>query len=126
MSIMAEIHKRTFFKMKTSLFCWCLLVVLACGAGATIHFMEGWPVIAILVAIAIIVAFVATILDYKANELYEKQFRVMRIIYVATAIIATWPLLVCVVSESVYLTSVAVTTIPLIGVCIRRALQGKD
>lgn len=112
--------------MKNSLFCWLLLVVLACGAGATIHFMEGWPVIAILVAIAVVGAFVATIADYKANHLYEKEFRVMRILYVATAVIATWPLLACVVSESANLASVAVATIPLIGVSIRRALQSND
>lgn len=112
--------------MKISLSCWLLLVGLACGAGATIHFMGGWSMIAILVAIVIVAAFVATIADYKATELYEKQFRVMRILYVATAMIATWPLLACVVIKSANLVSVAVATIPLIGICIRRALQSND
>ena len=108
--------------MKTALFLWLTLVGLACGAGATVYFMDGWGRMAILVAVVIIGAFVAAFADYKTNQLYDKV-RIIRIIYVATAVVATWPLLACVVTESVYLTSVAVTTIPLIGVCIRRALQ---
>ena len=75
-----------------------LIVILACGAGATIHFMEGWPVIAILVAIVITGAFVTTVADYKASNLYDREFKIMRIFYVATAVVATWPLLTCVVS----------------------------
>lgn len=123
MSIVTEKIKNVRYKMKIALFLWLSLVGLACGAGATVYFVDGWGRMAILVAVVIVGAFVAAFADYKTSQLYDKQVRIIRIIYVATAVVATWPLLACVVSESVYLTSVAVTTIPLIGVCIRRALQ---
>lgn len=123
MSIVTEKIKNVSYKMKIALFLWLSLVGLACGAGATVYFVDGWGRIAILLAIAIVGAFVAAFADYKTNQLYDKQARIIRIIYVTTAVVATWPLLACVVSESVYLTSVAVTAIPLIGVCIRRTLQ---
>ena len=108
--------------MKNAFFMWLSLVALACGAGVTVHFVSGWPRIAILVAVAVVAAFVAKLADYRTNRLYDKELRIMRTFYVATAVISTWPLLACVVTESAHLADVAVATIPLIGVCIGRAL----
>jgi hypothetical protein len=112
--------------MRNALFIWLLIVILACGAGASVHFLDGWMRIAVLVVITVVGAITATVADYKLTALYSEDFRNVRILYVATAVIATWPLLACVVSESTYLNAVAVATIPLIGVSIRRALQSKD
>ena len=109
--------------MKNAFFMWLLLVALACGAGITLHFLSGWPRIAILVTIAVVAAIVAKIADYVSSSLYDKDLRIVKAFYVTTAVVSTWPLLACVVTESAYLADVAVATIPLIGICIGRALQ---
>ena len=112
--------------MKNAFFMWLLLVALSCGAGVTLHFVSGWPRITILLTIAVVAAFVTKFADYKISQLYGKELGIIRTFYVATAIISTWPLLACVVTESSHLADVAVVTIPLIGICIGRALQGSN
>ena len=127
MLILAEISQTKPIKMRRSLFYWFLLVALACGAGATTHHVGViWIRILILSLIAIVGAFISACAEYETANLYDNEPRIMRTIYVATAVIATWPLLACVVAQSTYLTEVAVTTIPLIGVCINRTLQTTD
>ena len=108
--------------MKTSFCLWLALVGLACAAGATVYFEDGWWRITILFVIVIVGVFVSAYADYKTNQLYQNQVRIMKIVYIATAMVATWPLLACVVTDSGYLISVAVITIPLIGICIRKAI----
>ena len=112
--------------MKNALFIWLLIVILACGAGASVYFLDGWMRIAVLVVIAIVGAFVVAVADYKLTTLCKDDFRNVRILYVATAVFATWPLLACVVSKSIYLNAMAVSTISLIAISIVRALQSKD
>ena len=112
--------------MRNAFLLWLLLVSLACGAGVTLHFASGWPRIAILLAITIVAAFVTKLADYRTSQHYDKELRIIRISYVTTAVISTWPLLACVVAESTHLADVAVVTIPLIGICIGRALQGNN
>jgi hypothetical protein len=109
--------------MRKVLFLWFLIVILACGAGASVHFLEGWIRIATLVAVSVVCTVVVTITDYKMMTLYAKDLRNARILYVSTAVIAACTLLACMVEESSYLTELAVATIPLIAISIRRALQ---
>jgi hypothetical protein len=110
--------------MKKCIFCWLAIVILTCGLGAAIYFWDGWVRIATLVVVAILLAFLCAYADFATKDLdYEDQQKKVKILYLATAVIATWPLLACVMINYVNLAAVATTTISLIGVSIRRALQ---
>lgn len=123
MSTLAEIYKINAKIMRQEVFLWFAVIALVCGLGASVHFLDGWVEIAALVGIAVVLAFVCALADYKTRNADSNNQSRIRILYIATAVVATWPLLACVMINYHGLVAVSVTTISLIGISIRRALE---
>jgi hypothetical protein len=109
--------------MRKAVLFWILIVALSLGLGASIYLCDGWVRFAILTGIVIVLAITCAAADYAIRDGYDSDPKKTKILYISTAIVATWPLLACVMIDYSNLDAVAATTITLIGISIRRSLE---
>ena len=110
--------------MRKAILFWALIVALSVGLGATIYLWNGWGKFLILTIIVIVLAFTCAAADFNIRDTYSDIGKKIRILYMSTAVVATWPLLACVMINHSNLDAVAATTITLIGISIRRTMEG--